>query len=399
MDYHNDYENHFNTRKQRRSTAQLVLVALAGGLIGALAMALVAPYLIYGTIIPWPDHLSSQMRVNYQLPDAHPTAAPVSDTGDSTNSITQVAEGQGPSVVGVINKGYVRDWYGNTSMQDLASGSGFIIDPTGLIVTNQHVINNAEEIEVILPSGTHVVAKIVGVDVWSDLAVLGIDLNDLPEDERTLPFVTFGDSSKLRVGQTVIAIGNPLGMEFARTVTSGIVSAVDRVVTVGNRQYSLIQTDAAINSGNSGGPLLDTSGNVIGINQIKISDAGIEGLGFAIPSDQAKPIIEQLISKGKIERPLLGIKGQLISLNPDKSNYKYGILISEVASDSPADVAGFKVGDAIVAIGDDEVTSFTELQRILYSHSIGDTITVSIYRDATEELLHYEVKLSKAADS
>ena len=390
-------ENHFdysNNNSNKTGLAKIVIAALIGGVIGALIMTVVAPYYIYGTLLPWPQEAMQLDNSNYALPE--PVNASLDYTNIESGSITQVAESVGPAVVGVVNRGLASDWFGNTTMTELGSGSGFIIDPSGLIVTNEHVITNASEIYVNLSSGAQIKAEIVGADEWSDIAVLQIDLNDLPESSRTLPYVTFGDSSKVRVGQTAIAIGNPLGLEFARTVTAGIISAVDRVVNVEDRQYSLIQTDAAINAGNSGGPLLDIKGNVIGINQIKISSTWVEGLGFAIPSNQAKPIIEQLIQFGEVIRPYLGIKG--LPMNVRYATYlnskvDYGIYIDEIIANSPAQKAGLQSGDIIVEMNEQTIVSFTELQRILYGHDDGDIVEIKVYRIDEDEYITFEVEL------
>ncbi|MFP4457485.1 MAG: S1C family serine protease [Clostridia bacterium] len=396
-------ENRFdytNNNSNKTGIVKIIIAAMIGSLIGALIMTVVAPYYIYGTIIPWPDQVVKMDNSNYDLPEPVNASLDYTDTEDG--SITQVAESVGPAVVGVVNRGMASDWFGNTTMTELGSGSGFIIDPSGLIVTNEHVITNAKEIYVNLSSGAQIEAEIVGVDEWSDIAVLQIDLQDLPENSRSLPYVTFGDSSKVRVGQTAIAIGNPLGLEFARTVTAGIISAVDRVVNVEDRQYSLIQTDAAINAGNSGGPLLDIKGNVIGINQIKISSTGVEGLGFAIPSDQAKPIIEQLIEFGEVIRPYLGVKG--LPMNVRYATYlnskvDYGIYIDEIIKDSPAEKAGIKSGDIIIGMNGEKITSFTELQRILYGHDEGDTVEIEVYRISEDEYITFDVELEVSISS
>lgn len=386
--------DHINNDSNKTGIWKIIIAALIGGIIGALIMTFVAPYYIYGNIIPWNEQAMNSDISNYILPE--PVNASLDYTNIDSGSIIQVAESVGPTVVGVVNRGLASDWFGNTTMTELGSGSGFIIDPSGLIVTNEHVIKNATEIYVNLASGAQIEAEIVGVDEWSDLAVLKINLMDLPENCRTLPYVTFGDSKKVRVGQTAIAIGNPLGMDFARTVTAGIISAVDRVVNVDDRQYSLIQTDAAINAGNSGGPLLDIKGNVIGINQIKISSAGIEGLGFAIPANQAKPIIEQLIKYGEVIRPHLGIRG--LPMNARYAEYlnskvNYGVYVDEIISGSPAEKAGIKSHDIITEMDGEKITSLTELQRIMYNYGAGDTVEVEVYRIDEDKYITFEVTL------
>ncbi len=377
-------------RSPRVNYAIVLLVALMGGLLGGAAMAYFAPQYLYGKVLPWPENMNNPQNVVYELPrsldytDSEDASVKhVVITENLENRITAVAETVGPAVVGVANRGLVTDWFGNTSMADLGSGSGLIIDPQGLIVTNHHVIAKATEVYVNLVNGAKLKAEIVGSDEWTDLAVLQINLNDLPDHSRELPYVVFGDSSKVKVGQTAIAIGNPLGIDFARTVTAGIISAVDRIINVEGHQYSLLQTDAAINSGNSGGPLLDISGNVIGINQSKIASTGVEGLGFAIPSEQARPIIEQIVQYGKVIRPYLGISG--VPLNNRYARYlrievNQGIYIESVVGNSPAAKAGIQARDIIVEMDGETITSFTSLQRVLYRHHAGDIVEVKIYR-------------------
>lgn len=384
------YDFYGYNRPPRRSSS-VVLAAVIGGIIGALLMAYIAPNYLYGTIIPWPERLS---RYNYRLPDSNNgTDQPPAEPG----SVTYVAETVGPAVVGIINRATVYNFFsGESKKVDRGSGSGFIIDPQGYIVTNEHVVSGAEEIVVALATGTQVKAKIIGADRWSDLAVVKIDLNDLPEDERQLPVAAMGNSSQLRVGEMVVAIGNPLGLDFARTVTAGWVSALNRTITIDERQFSLIQTDAAINQGNSGGPLCNLRGEVIGINQVKIQEYGVEGMGFAIPIDNAKPIIEQLIRYGEVVRPWLGIKG--LALNPYVASYvgsdvTFGIFIAEVVPGGPADLAGIKPKDVITAVDGEKITTFAQLQRILYSKTTDDVIEVEVYRPSRKQSLTIEVKL------
>lgn len=214
------------------------------------------------------------------------------------NSITKVAESVGPAVVGISNK--TEGYFGQ---EDQGSGSGIIFDPNGYIVTNNHVIDGAQKITIKLSTGKVLNASLVGTDRRSDLAVIKVDA-------KNLPVAKFGDSSKVKVGDVAIAIGNPLGEEFAGTVTAGIVSATNRKIQYAGAVYKLIQTDAAINPGNSGGALCNDAGEIIGINSLKEK---AEGIGFAISINEAKDIIKSLMDYGKVSRPYLGVAGKTIS--------------------------------------------------------------------------------------
>ena len=277
-----------------------------------------------------------------------------------------------------------------------SSGTGVVLSANGYIVTNCHVIEGAGSILIRLTDERELTACVVGSDAVSDLAVLYVEASDLTPAE-------FGDSSQLRVGDAVAAIGDPLGSEFRGTMTDGIVSAINRDVTVDGRTMTLIQTNAALNSGNSGGPLLNCYGQVIGINTMKISafvdDAGVEGLGFAIPSTTVKEIVDQLLSQGYVSgRPSLGVEGDSVS-EFDQRYYRLpsGYLISEVAEGSCADAAGLSVGDIIFGIGGTRIESADELQTALYAYGVGDEVVLSVYRYRTGKSFTVTVTLDEAA--
>jgi serine protease Do len=285
------------------------------------------------------------------------------------NSITKVAEMVGPTVVGINNN--VRTWGGGEALQ--GSGSGIIFDKNGYIVTNEHVIEGATSVTVTLSGGRKVSAKIIGADAKTDLAVLKVDAKDLP-------VAKFGDSSKVRVGDTSIAIGNPLGEEFAGSVTVGVISALNRTMNVDGRTYKVIQTDAAINNGNSGGALLNEAGEVIGINSLKLGEA--EGMGFAISINEAKPIIESLMKNGYVARPYLGIV--YVFLDKDLAaeyDVPQGIGIREVASGSSADEAGIRPGDVMTSFDGVDLTKEGALQESLEKHKVGDSVSIKLWRD------------------
>lgn len=260
-----------------------------------------------------------------------------------------------------------------------STGTGVVLSKDGYIVTNAHVVQDAIQITVLLTDNRSFEAVLVGADEVSDLAVLRIDANDL------IP-AQFGDSSTLQVGEAVVAIGDPLGIEFRGTMTDGIISAINRDMTLDGRTMTLIQTNAALNSGNSGGPLIDRHGLVIGINTMKISafvdKAGVEGLGFAIPSATVRDIVSQIIENGYVSgRPTLGL-----SCEPLSMFYRYyyglpeGMYVTEVTPGGPAAKLGITAGDIIIQLDGVKTTSMELLNSALYAHEAGDQIEIIIYR-------------------
>ena len=270
-----------------------------------------------------------------------------------------------------------------------ASGTGVVLTQTGYIVTNSHVVEDATAISVLLTDGRTLTARIVGTDPISDLAVLWVDAEDLTPAQ-------FGDSSSLRVGDVAVAIGDPLGIELRGTMTDGIISAINRNVTTGGRTLTLIQTNAALNSGNSGGPLLNSYGQVIGINTMKIGaftdSAGVEGLGFAIPSTTVKQIVDQLIAQGYVSgRPALGFTYRETSIT-ERQFYRIpsGLLITEILEGSDAAKKGLAVGDILIKLEGTDTPDQTSLETVLYSHQPGDTLEAIIYRSGK----YYQVPLT-----
>ena len=290
--------------------------------------------------------------------------------------------------------------------QQIASeGSGVIYkkdDKDAYLVTNTHVINGASKVDIRLADGTKVPGEIVGSDTFSDIAVVKIS------SEKVTTVAEFGDSSQLSVGETAIAIGSPLGSEYANTVTQGIISSLNRNVSLKSEDgqaisTKAIQTDTAINPGNSGGPLVNIQGQVIGITSSKIASNGgtsVEGLGFAIPSNDAQNIIKQLESDGKVTRPALGIQmvnlanvgaNDLRKLNIP-SSLTSGVVVRSVQSNMPAN-GHLQKYDVITKVDDKEIASSTDLQHALYNHAIGDTIKITYYRNGKEETT--SIKLDK----
>ena len=269
-----------------------------------------------------------------------------------------------------------------------STGSGVVLSSDGYVITNYHVVEGASSVSVLFTDGRELTARMVGGDKLSDLAVLLVDAQDLVPAE-------FGDSDSLRVGDTVVAIGDPLGVELRGTMTDGIVSAINRNLTTEGRTLTLIQTNAALNSGNSGGPLINCYGQVIGINTMKIGDyvssAGVEGLGFAIPSTTVKQIVDQLISQGYVSgRPELGIQGVDV---PEFYQFYHrmpaGVYVNGLVSGSDAEAKGIQVKDIILAIDDQRVESTEDIDEILYQFKPGDPVQVIIYRSGRQ----YQVEI------
>ena len=305
---------------------------------------------------------------------------------DYSNTAVGVAEKVLPSIVGINVTYSVNSIFYNNQSVATASGSGVIISEDGYILTNNHVVNSsssssyyelgkANKITVSLYNDdTEYEAEIVGTDEQTDLAVIKIDTDGLTAAE-------LGDSSSVKVGEFCMAIGNPLGL--GSTVTDGIVSAVDREVTdEDGNTYVAIQTNAAINSGNSGGALVNSQGQVIGINTLKIAGDGVEGVGFAIPIDSTKDIYEQLIQYNKVKRPYLGIGGiEVDAATAERNNLVEGIYVKTLENFSAAEKAGIKVGDVIIKADGQDIKTMDELSEIKNAKEIGDEITLTVWRN------------------
>lgn len=300
------------------------------------------------------------------------------------------AQAVGPAVVGITNKAIVRDFWLNQRLVEKGTGSGVIIDARGYIVTNYHVVEGAKEIVVSFADGTTMEGKILGADPATDLAVVKVDGKDLPVAQ-------LGDSDALLVGEPAIAIGNPLGLEFQGSVTSGVISALNRSFDIGERKFKLIQTDAAINPGNSGGALVNADGQVIGINTVKLVVRGVEGMGFAIPINTVRPIVEELVAKGQVARAYMGIN-VLEKEQVQAAGYSYeiekGVIVTNLDKSGPAGDAGIRRGDNIVRFGKYDINNYSDLKHALDSHRAGDIVLVSILRKG--EAMTVEIKLGEA---
>jgi serine protease Do len=367
MSYYND-KNNLSGRKTGffKTVAIALMSALLGGVI---AVALVPS--IYGN--------KQQTPANQVASNGAATTPSINTEGATNFPVAKIAKATGPAVVGIANFRSTGTVFGGSGLAEVGSGSGFIIDAQkGYIVTNNHVIEGAEKIVVSLADGRNLNAKLVGSDTRTDLAVVQIT------DTKNLTATQQGDSSKLQVGEPVVAIGNPGGQEFARSVTTGVVSATNRILDIeGEASFNLIQTDAAINPGNSGGPLVNYEGKVIGINAAKNQEAGVEGMGFAIPISDALPTIQQLIEKGYASHPGLNVQidPRYTAEYASQKGWPTGAYIAKVTAGGPAEKAGIKTGDVLTKINDKEIKSSLALTHELFMYKPGDTVKITIFRD------------------
>ena len=307
---------------------------------------------------------------------------------DARNTpVVRAARAVGPAVVGITNKAVARDWFNNQFEIEQGVGSGVIFRADGYIVTNNHVIAGAKEIIVSLADGRSVSGELIGTDEITDLAVVKIDADNLTAAE-------FGDSNDIMVGEPAIAIGNPLGLEFQGSVTAGVISALNRTLNLNDRQFKLIQTDAAINPGNSGGALVNADGLVIGINSAKLAANGVEGMGFAIPINTVRDIVAELMEKGRVIRPWLGV-GVFDKETAARQGYRLnadaGVYVEHVDKDGSAGAAGIRRGDIILEIAGKPVNTVGELRSAVAEQKVGTVIQVKLQRD--DDIITVDVTL------
>jgi serine protease Do len=395
MNETNKYKSEDIGKSVRPKRWRGVVATVSAGVIGSMLTMAILPYsdqienlysIVEQKVSNQTENSSSN---NSDQVIAQPTSA--STKSNTSGSMADMVEESSKAIVGIVNKQTQGNYYTNASNSEaVESGSGTgvvfkIDDNSAYIVTNNHVIENAAELEITVSGGEKTTAEVIGADALTDLAVLKIDA------KYATAKLDFGDSSNLRAGDSVLAIGNPLGLEFSNTVTQGIVSAVNRTVAVstsaGEWELNVIQTDAAINPGNSGGALINTSGQVIGINSLKISEDGVEGLGFAIPSNDLIPIINEIMETGQVERPYIGIGLESLEEVPSMylqnlpQNIEGGAMVTNIDSNSAAAEAGLKVQDIITSINDKTITSSDNLRKYLYLElEVGDQVTLGVYR-------------------
>lgn len=377
----------------------ILLVGISGGILGALGFSLIQNHHSSQTTI---TTAGKELISNKSYDNQTSTTAAVNKVKDAVVSVINYQEG---------NSSQASEFANEAGMVASSEGSGIIYQKENgkaYVVTNEHVVNGAKQLEVLLSSGDQVKGKLVGSDVYSDLAVIEIDA------DKVQSVAEFADSDTVNVGEVAIAIGSPLGTEFANTVTQGIVSGVGRQMTNQNDNgqtvsINAIQTDAAINPGNSGGALINIEGQVIGINESKMTadysgNTNVEGIGFAIPSNDAVAIISLLQKGQKISRPAIGIQMKDVAnttasekkkANIDKDQIKTGIVVFQVIQGMPADGI-LKDYDVITAIDGKEVATTTDLQSELYKHQVGDKVELTIIRDGKEETV--QLTLDKTRD-
>ena len=385
MDNDNEFnyseENHFKapkTTKKSRGFGKTIVFPFISGILGA--------SVVIGACFGIPSIkdkiIGTTTRSSFSTPTSTQTTLDVVNLSEFSNTSINVAQKVLPSIVGITVNYNVNSVFGNSTAK--ATGSGIIISEDGYIVTNNHVISsesNASYYAITEATGitvnlyndsTEYTATIVGTDSYTDLAVIKIDATGLTP-------ATLGNSDNVQVGEFAMAVGNPLGMQSS--VTSGIVSAVNREVTTEDgTTYTAIQTDAAINSGNSGGALVNANGEVIGINTLKLSGDGIEGMGFAIPINSTTKVISELIEYKEVRRPYIGITGSAVSEEiSTRYNVPQGVYVESVEAGGPAEAAGLKVGDIITKIQGTDVSTVQELNNIKNTYSIGNEVTLTVY--------------------
>lgn len=373
----------YEPRQPRRGVGYGTLVALVslGLLVGALGGGVTGAFVATSMM-----QQSAVQSVDTPAASIVQAAPAASSGGDANTATIRAVQTVSPAVVTVVNTQPPQrtfGFFGFSETQPRSSGSGVIISPKGYIVTNNHVVDNAQSLEVIYADGSRVPATLIGADAFADLAVIQVK-GQVPA------VVSLGDSDSLQIGESVIAIGSALG-DFKNTVTAGVISAIGRSLNTGNgfSLENLIQTDAAINHGNSGGPLINLSGQVIGINTAIVRGSSFsgdvaEGLGFSIPSNTVADVTSQLIAKGYVDRPSLGIRYQAITPEVAQLNnlpMEWGVYIQTIDRGSPAAQAGVQPGDILTAIGGDAIGSDLPFVNALMRHKVGEQTTLTIWRD------------------
>ncbi|RAK20546.1 serine protease Do [Anoxybacillus vitaminiphilus] len=399
------YDDHYQQyqQKQKGNRGGTFLAALVGAILGALLIMFSIPTLSKWNVLPYDIAIKGDENEMKEDMSQKPVVQK-SVAVDVVSQVTKAVDKVSDAVVGVVNIQEASFW---SQGGEAGTGSGVIYKKANgkaFIVTNHHVVENASQIEVSLKDGTRVPAKLLGSDVLTDLAVLEIDAKHVKK------VAEFGNSDVVKPGEPVIAIGSPLGLQFAGSVTQGIISGTNRTIEVDLDQDGMpdwnaevLQTDAAINPGNSGGALVNIEGQVIGINSMKIAQEAVEGIGFSIPINFAQPIIADLEKYGQVRRPYMGVELRSLS---DISSYHLqetlhlpedvteGVAIVQVVPMSPAAQAGLKQFDVIVALDDKPIRNVLELRKYLYTEkSIGDEMKVTFYREGKKQTV--TMKLAK----
>ncbi len=383
----NHKSNEFYTfqpeRPKRPSLFSYFLVGIFGALLGGLLFSAI---LVGGDIISQDREVNENEVYIDEDPDEE-RAIPDEPLEYQHTDVVEAVEEITPAVVGISNAVAAMN-RGQEVYMEQATGSGVIIDPDGYIITNQHVIEDADRLDVIFGDGSTATAEPVGQDSLTDLAVIKV------ETEEPLEYAQISGTKNVRPGETAIAIGNPLGVIFQHTVTKGVVSAIERQVPIpgSEYQYTFIQTDAAINEGNSGGPLVNLNGDIIGINSAKIQDPLIEGIGFAIPSSTVARVMNDLMEYGRVRRAYMGVYimdlSDVTGIGTDR-----GVYIQEIESGGPADEAGLQQEDVIVGISDVRIDFTAQLFDQLLQYQPGDKTDIEVKRD--DEVLEFTIELEE----
>lgn len=395
MGYYDDLYQTENKRKRQSGTGRMILTSVTSAVIGGMVVLLMLPTLSKTGYIPQLQQ-GAPMSMNETIP-ASPVSTSVQPISINVDTATVRAVSKVENaVVGIINIQRVNNfWSEEQNPVESGEGSGVIFENMkgkARIITNYHVIEGAEKVQVSLPSGEKLEAKVLGADALTDMAVLEID------GSKVTQVAELGDSSVLKVGEPAIAIGNPLGLKFSRTVTQGIVSSLNRSMPVDvdndnqtDWELDVIQTDAAINPGNSGGALVNIYGQVIGINTMKISREGVEGLGFAIPINDVKKITEQLVKDGQLKRSVIGISPRDLTnvpryhwketlRLPDEVNA--GVVVMKTEEFTPAYKSGIREYDVITKLDNQDITNSAQLRKYLtLNKKPGDKVVVTYYRE------------------
>ncbi|MCL6636543.1 MAG: trypsin-like peptidase domain-containing protein [Alicyclobacillus sp.] len=397
-DFREFHEEVAGNRRSLWRAGKWWVTAVLSALVGAGAALAAGPL--------WQRHSGSASVPAFSLSDnSRSEPSPLHTVNVSvTDGITQAVKQVEPAVMGVVNYARVSDFFTQTSkLEATGVGTGVLFakdQQAGYVVTNNHVVEGAAKVEVVLDSGKHVQATVVGTDPYTDLAVLRVPLAAVAQVKPAV----FANSDQIQVGEPAIAIGTPLGLDFADTVTAGIVSAKKRIMPVQDPErpnitlayQAVIQTDAAINPGNSGGPLLNIRGEVIGINSSKIVAPNFEGMGFAIPSNQVRTIADEILHNGRALHPALGISGYSLSSIPQQwwpdVPVDYGVFVRSVDS-AAARASGLKPQDVIVAIDTTPVRTMADLRTYLFQKKPGDIVKLRVYRGS--QVLECSVKLGE----
>ncbi|MGM0866795.1 MAG: S1C family serine protease [Bacillota bacterium] len=401
MGYYDSDHNSESRSRQKGNRGGMFLAGLLGVVLGAILVIVAIPQLTNFDILPYSIQPDEDLK---ETDDAYHNGATQNVSVDVTTDVTKAVEKAGDSVVGITNIQSQSFWgqgEGQTQDQQAGTGSGVMYKKEGnkvYIVTNNHVVEGADQLEVTLADGTKVPAEMRGADIWTDLAVIEIDGSKIKKDD----IAEFGNSDNLKAGEPVIAIGNPLGLQFSGSVTQGVVSGVERTIPVDINQDGMedwnaevLQTDAAINPGNSGGALINISGQLIGINSMKIAQSAVEGIGLAIPINYAQPIIDDLEQYGEVKRPAMGVTLEdvnKISAYHQQETLKlpkeinYGVMIRQTVPNSPASQAGLQELDVITELDGEKIENVIELRKHLYNKKdVNDQMKVTLYRNGEKK--------------